>query len=339
MIIEPVPTLSRSRRHRIARLLGLVMPAGLLVLVIAGGLLGSPAGTPTGTPPADTASTPGASPARAVAPIAPAIGVPTVIADLGVRTVPQALAVRGQVTIDDVLAVSGSLSVAPAMCPGAEGAGLGPLCERRGTLVDPSAVTGTGPGAPSGPHLDVRMPAGVALPDTVTNPPAVAGTVAAGGAVPVVLVGRFETGGETCPTRLECNVDFLVDQVPWVDGTTSPATLVIDTGIDAVPAEWILVHQRDAEVAAVGRSGILLVTALLRPETVARVDPTAAAALHESPPPTGLVWYVRGLETDYDPTRYPLGQSTPRLSWALLDDVTGDVIARGLGALPAQSAR
>jgi hypothetical protein len=51
---------------------------------------------------------------------------------------------------------------------------------------------------------------------------------------------------------------------------------------------------------------------------------------------------VRGLDTGYDPTRYPLGRAIPRLSWVLLDDVTGEVLARGPadpGDPGAQSSR
>jgi hypothetical protein len=340
MIFEPVPTLPRSRRQRVTRMLGLVMPAALLGLVVAGGLLGSTAGTrsaapsvgqgstgPAAIPPAGTTPVPAAASVAGIETrgIGPASEAPTVVADLAVRTVSQALAIRGQLGPGDVVAVAGGLDVTPAACPGAGRAGLGPLCERRGTLVAPSWIAGGGTLAPSGPHLDVRVPAGVGVPPAIADPTAGAGA----GQVPVVVVGRFETGGETCPTRLECNVGFVVDRIMWIDGSEYPSQLVVDTGIDTTPADWILMHEVDAEVAAIGWSGTLLVTALLRPETVARVDPTAARALDAVPPPAGLVWYVRGIETAYDPTRYPLGQSPPRLAWALLDDVTGEVIARG----------
>ena len=97
----------------------------------------------------------------------------------------------------------------------------------------------------------------------------------------------------------------------------------------------MLHNQPIADVAAIGSSGTILVEALLRPETVASVDPAAGVALAARPSPAGLVWYVRGLDTRYDAIRYPLGQSPPRLTWIVLDDVTGAVIARR--AQPAAS--
>jgi hypothetical protein len=45
-----------------------------------------------------------------------------------------------------------------------------------------------------------------------------------------------------------------------------------------------------------------------------------------------VVWYVRGLERGYDPTAYPLGAGPPRVVWAVVDDLTGGVVARGTEA-------
>jgi hypothetical protein len=347
MIVEPVPTRPRSPLRRAAGWLGMALPPVLLVGVVAVGILGRPAEDE----PAGGAATPGApaslpSPAAMPEPVTsadPGLGAvdggpawPTVAADLAVRSVTDALEIRSRAVADRVLAVAGYLGVLtpPAGCPAETADGLGPWCERRGMLVEqPWVTSGGGVFAPLGVHLHPRFPVAVRVPD------AIAGTTreAGGGPVPVVLVGRFEPDGELCrEIGPQCEARFLVDQVAWVDGAAFPSRPVFDEGVDGSPTEWMLLHQLDAEGAAIGWSGTVLVSALLRPETLEQVDPAAAAVLATRRAPAGLVWYVRALETDYDPTRYPLGQSPPRLRWIVLDDTTGEVIARGGAAQRAE---
>ncbi|MEW6223035.1 MAG: hypothetical protein AB1627_00250 [Chloroflexota bacterium] len=344
MIVEPVPTRPRSPLRRAAGWLGVALPPVLLVGVVAAGVLGRPAEDRAAT----GAATPDASgePAAAVTPAAPVTAGPaaptgpgpvaadggpawpTVAADLAVRSVSNALDIRGRAAPDRMLAVAGYLGVLtpPDGCPAETAGGLGPWCERRGMLVEqPWVTSGGGVFAPIGIHLHPRFPVGVRVPDAIASTTREAG----GGPVPVVLVGRFEPDSEFCQgLGPSCEARFLVDQVAWVDGAAFPSRAVFDQGIDGLPTEWMLLHQLDAEVAAIGWSGTVLVSALLRPETLEQVDPSAADAL-ATRPPAGLVWYVRGLETGYDPTRYPLGQAPPRLRWIVLDDTTGEVIARG----------
>ena len=343
MIVEPVPTRPRSPLRRAAGWLGVALPPVLLVGVVAAGVLGRPAedrtatgaatpGVATREPAAAVTSEPSATTGPGPGAVAGGPAWPTVAADLAVRSVSKALEIRGRAAPDRMLAVAGYLGVLtpPDGCPEETADGLGPWCERRGMLVEqPWVTSGGGVFAPIGVHLHPRFPIGVRVPV------AIAGTTreAGGGPVPVVLVGRFEPDSEFCQgLGPSCEARFLVDQVAWVDGAAFPSRAVFDQGIDGLPTEWMLLHQLDAEVAAIGWSGTVLVSALLRPETLERVDPAAAEALAPRPP-AGLVWYVRGLETGYDPTRYPLGQSPPRLRWIVLDDTTGEVIARGGGVL------
>ena len=51
--------------------------------------------------------------------------------------------------------------------------------------------------------------------------------------------------------------------------------------------------------------------------------------LRSAPEPETLVWYVRGLETGYDPARHLRGSAPPRYSWVVLDYETGATLARG----------
>jgi hypothetical protein len=326
-------------------------PVVLLVAVVGGGLVGQAGDDrPAPSPPAASARvaeapSPNATttiPTPGVAGIDGNPGVddgvpayPRVVANLRVLTVPEALDLRSAAIPDRPVAIAGYLGIpTPATdCPGSAG-GLGPLCGRRGILAEQPWVTrGAGIFASLGVHLHPDFPVGVLLPDAVER-----STRAVGGdPVPVVLVGRFQPDGRACrAVGPPCEARFLVDRVMWADGEALAAGVVVDTGVDTLPTEWTLVHADDARVAAVGWTGTPLVTALVRPATIALVDRPAWLALREAPPTAGLVWYVRGLDIGYDPTRYPLGQSPPRLSWAIVDDVSGEVIVRGtLGQSPA----
>jgi len=340
MIIEPTPTNPRSRIGRAARMLGLALPVLLLAAVVGGGVLGRSAAPASPEPsPAQTAAA-AAAPDRSATPEIEAVdgggerALPEVIGNLAVRTVTEALAIRDDSGPDLVVAVAGHLGMLrPAEgCTDPVAGPLGPLCERQGVLTEePWVTTGGGAFSTLGVHLHPRFPVGVRVPDEAGR-----STTQAGGPPLVVVLGRFEAGGDDCqPAGFRCGRTFVADRVAWVDGAPTSSQLVIDAGINRTPGEWMLRHQGLAEVAAIGWSGTILVAALLHPRTVELVDPVAARALAAAPPPEGLVWYVRGLETGYDPIRYPLGQARPRLSWAILDDITGAVVARSSVAQPS----
>ena len=109
---------------------------------------------------------------------------------------------------------------------------------------------------------------------------------------------------------------------------------MFDAGLEVPLASVAYRRYDEAKTLAVGWSGTILVAAVVRPRTVAEIDPAAASAMAAAPKPRELVWYVRALETGYDPTRYPLGHAPPRLSWAVLDETTGATLARGPAADP-----
>ena len=109
---------------------------------------------------------------------------------------------------------------------------------------------------------------------------------------------------------------------------------MFDAGLEVPLASVAYRRLDEARTLATGWSGTVLVAAIVRPRTVAEIDPAAAAAMAAGPRPKELVWYVRALETGYDPTRYPLGYAPPRLSWAVIDETTGATLARGPAADP-----
>jgi hypothetical protein len=175
----------------------------------------------------------------------------------------------------------------------------------------------------------VRIPPGVRLPpafeDADPDDP-----------MAVVIVGRAEDPGASCTTRTRgCGERLVADLVSWADGAPFDPGPVFDAGLEVPLASVAYRRYDEARTLAVGWSGTILVAAVVRPRTVAEIDPTAAAAMAAGPTPRELVWYVRALETGYHPTRYPLGYAPPRLSWAVLDETTGATLARGPAADPS----
>jgi hypothetical protein len=329
MIVQPTPTNPRSPFRRALRVIGLTVPPLLLVIVVGAGLAGpkpEPA-VPDASQLAVAPSLPAPiapSPQRAEAPL-PVF--PTVAADLEVYSVTAAKPRLGAAT-GRPIAVAGYLSdvSGPAECTAAEGDTrrlLSPLCERDARLIvaDRDAKDARA-------HLHVRVPPGVRLPpafeDTDPEDP-----------MPVVIVGRSEDPGARCTTSTRgCGERLVADLVSWADGAPFEPGPVFDAGLEVPLASVAYRRLDEARTLATGWSGTVLVAAIVRPRTVAEIDPAAAAAMAAGPRARELVWYVRALETGYDPTRYPLGYAPPRLSWAVIDETTGATLARGPAADP-----
>ena len=335
MIVEPVPTNPRGPLRLALRVAGIGLPVVLLAGVVALGSLGPRTGedpvpanrSPAMSEPAAPASPAGRLPGTAVpTPLAEAF--PAVIADLAVIGVPEARAAV-QAGPERPLAVAGYLvAIRPtgtcAMIGGPRGE-PGPLCERTAVLASDRPAPGEAWATSPGSKLRVRLAAGVRLPTSAV--PDEDGT-----APGVVIVGRARAARAACDSIPACDATFTADRVGWVAGRDVDLAVVTDSGIDATPPSRLLRNRGKAELLATGRSGTILVSALVRPATVGAIDPVAARAMRDTPVPGGLVWYVRGLETAYDPMRYPLGYAPPRLSWVVMDDTTGAVVASGRGA-------
>ncbi len=329
MIVQPASTNPRGPVRRALRIVGLTVPPLLLVIVVGAGLAG-----PKPEPATPEASLLAVAPSLSVPPTSsprlpddPLPAFPAVAADLEVLAVPAAMPrLTGATGLP--IAVAGYLSdvSGPVECAAADGDTrrlLSPLCERTARLVvaDRDAAD---PGA----HLHVRIPPGVRLPsafeDADPDDP-----------MPVVIVGRSEDPGAPCTTSARgCGERLVADLVSWADGAPFAPGPVFDAGLEVPLASVAYRRLDEAKTLATGWSGTILVAAIVRPRTVAEIDPAAAAAMAAGPRPTELVWYVRALETGYDPTRYPLGYAPPRLSWAILDETTGVTLARGPAADP-----
>jgi hypothetical protein len=326
MIVQGGSTNPGDPVRRGLRALGLLTPLVLLIAVVGAGLLG-PRPEPPAPLPSLRAEAAEATPAaRTPVPAllaGPGPGFPTVVASLGVRTIPEAQA-------DLVATPGGPIAVAGILVDLSAGEGcaaakddtrgaLSPLCARRARLVP-------GPGAArGGPHLHVLVPPGVRLPpafeDTVPDVP-----------MPVVLVGRGPVAPCT-PDARGCGETLTADLVAWADGRPFEPGPVFDAGLQVPPPGIAYRRLAAAESLATGRSGSVLVAAVVRPATVADIDPDAATAMAAArPAPGGLVWYVRSLETVYGPTTYPPGDYPARMRWVVLDETTGTPIAAGLVA-------
>ena len=323
MIVEPAPAAPRGRRHRVAWVVGIVLPVILLVSAVTAGLAGPREDLPAPTTPAiaQAAASPG-SPSGVPGPTREPVLFPTVAADLAVLSIPDAAA-RINLVTPGPFAVAGYLSEVGAYPPCAAAKGdtrgdLGPLCVRHARL---EALPD---GGDAGSHMDLTIAAGTRMPATFER------LGGAGRPVPVVLVGRYGPRLAPChPTIYECNGSLLVERVTWSDGEPFDPGPVFDAGLEVPPYDMAYRNLDSAETLAIGGSGTILMAALVRPSTVPVIDSAAARTLTVAKPPGTLVWYVRGLETGYD-VKDPLhGSAPPRYSWVVLDYDSGATLARG----------
>ena len=210
MIVEPAPAAPRGRRHRVAWVLGIVLPVVLLVSAVTAGLAGPKEVTPEAT--ARAVAQAEASPASTIAEpdfaFAPVV-FPTVAADLAVLSIPDAQA-RIDLVTPGPFAVAGYLTeVGPYPPCGVSGGDtrgdLGPLCVRHARLE------GLPDGGDAGPHMDLTIAAGARMPAAFER------LGGEGRPIPVVLVGRYGPRLEPChPTIYECNGSLLVERVTWI---------------------------------------------------------------------------------------------------------------------------
>ncbi|HYO42350.1 MAG TPA: hypothetical protein VES19_04060 [Candidatus Limnocylindrales bacterium] len=327
MIVQTGSTNPRGPLRRGLRALGLLTPLVLLGVIVGAGLLG-----PKPEPPAPLPSLAAEAPSTAPdgeaqpddeTPPNPLPAFPAVAADLEVLSVPAAQPRLAEAN-GRPLAVAGLLgSIGTAeTCDAAAGDTrrlLSPLCDRSARLL----VAGPA-GADPGAHIHVRIPAGVRLPSAFERPPGPE-------SMAVVIVGRSEPPGSSCGTsRRGCGERMTADRVMWADGAPFDPGAVFDAGLEVPPAAIAYRRLPDALALAAGWTGTVLVAAAVRPATVAAIDPVAADAMAARPRPEGLVWYVRGLETAHGPRPRPLGEAPPRLSWVVLDETTGETLARGV---------
>jgi hypothetical protein len=335
MIVQPASTNPRGPVRRGLRVLGLAVPVALLVAVIAAGL----AGPKVEPPPGGRSPSPEASvetAAREPRPVPSGIRLmppsvfPAVVADLAVWSVPDAQPELAAAT-GRPLAIAGWLTriATDPDCSTGEGDTrqlLSPLCERTARLVVADPDT-TGAFA----HLHVRVPPGVRLPPPFEWPGAQHADP-----VPVVLVGRAAVPDDDCVGSTRgCRETFIADRVAWAAGEPFDPGTIFDAGLE-VPLAKVAYRRRDlAESLAAGASGTVLVSAAVRPRTVSAIDPEAAAALANAPEPEGLVWYVRALQTNYAPGRFPPGDHPARLIWVLVDEMTGAPLATGISGQSA----
>ena len=338
MIIEPVPTNPRSPVRHGLQLAGVVLPIVLLVGVVALGSLGPKAMPPTAEDatrvPEASAAADGASPGPAFETVA--VAFPEQVGGVPVRTVAAILEAHRSDRLTGFVAVAGFLTVQdlPAECADRYLGPFGAFCERRAVLADSpnrpfSSSYGSGSGFGGiGAHFHPTVPFGVRLPPQLVYPSATGGTPSPAA---VTVLGRFTAEDpDACAGVRHCDEAFVIERVAWVDGEYHQRTTTVDPALDV---DWTDPSWRERRAAARGALGFdrtLLMTAYLRPVTLERIDPAAAvavvAAAGETP---GAVWYVRGLERDPHSARYPSGAAPARVVWAVYDEASGTVIARG----------
>ena len=337
MIVEPVPTGSRSRRRRALGLVAILVPIALFAAVVGVGVLGR-ASTPDkpvarneqpppdeAAGPSDAAAATSAPPEATPPPRRPPF--PISIDGLAVKSIPKLLATLTDTRPGEVIAVAGYLGVTDPPTDCGDGVDpLGPLCERMALFAEtPWTLRGSEGFTGLGPHLHPRVPVGIHLPFAIADT-----TTAAGGSpFSAVIIGRLAAipRGNCGPVLADCEIAFDLDAVAWVSGSPYGVQPVIGPQIDAIARDWVLANRQAAEALAVGPSGIVVSTALVRPVTLVTLDPKAARIVRRHPPP-GLVWYIRGV------SRSLYRGATETLGWAVIDDVTLKVLARGVAPGP-----
>jgi hypothetical protein len=299
VIIEPVPLGPPSAPRRRLRALALVVPLVLLGGVVAAGTLG-PRPAPSASPPAvavasadATSPDPAPSTTTTTAPPSPGAlpaGVPARIAGLDVLTVGEALELRAAGLLHGVTAIGGHLGVREQpVCSGT-------FCDRTGILAESPFTAATEFGE-IGPHLHPQLPTGVALPSSADI--AEAEPARAGAAAPAaVVIARFddERARRCLPAGRHCGQELVVERVAWVDGESYPAILAIDPAVTPVRSSHQLRSAARAAERGLGIGATPLMTVLVRPGTIAYIDPLMAPFLPDLGP--GPVWYVRGLRQE-----------------------------------------
>lgn len=330
MIIEPVPLGPPSALRRRLRALALVVPLVLLGGVVAAGTLGpqpAPSASPKGVAvaSADTATADAATPTTPAPPSPGALpaGVPDRIAGLDVLTVAEAIEQRAAGDLAGVVAIAGHLGVRelPESCDGT-------FCARAGILAARPFTAATG-FADLGVHLHPQLPAGVVLPAAANLAAGSAGGAEAGGAdAPAAIVAaRFDDPrARPCiPAGRHCGEELVVERVVWIDGDSYPRMLAVGPTAEPQPPARRLRSAGRAAERGLGAGATPLLTVLVRPGTIAYIDPAMAPILPDLD--ADAVWYARGLVLGE-------GQDEHRIAWVVAE-ADGTLIASGrLPVLP-----
>jgi len=253
---------------------------------------------------------------------APGVAVfPSTMAGLAVHGLVWTVTARNRGLARGVVAVAGylGLDTIPDDCRDARLGVFGPFCTRVAVLGQEPwfGVTDNRPDAP-GFHLHPQFPVGVRMP----SQSAFVAISPSTRTPPVVLLGRFgDDRAELCvPGGRHCGQEFVVERVAWVDGIEYPTTATVDPLAD--DAGLTLADlRRDATIASatMPASSYPLLEVLVRPATIALIDPAIAAAT-DALAPDAAVWLVRGLHERGDPTQ---------IDWRVVARDGGSVIASG----------
>jgi hypothetical protein len=335
MELQTVPVGGRSRAARLRTWAAILLPVVVLTGVVGGGVLGRSdadrAGAadreasidgPTATPDATPRATPAAASPWApvsVIPLAPAppsgVVLPTEILGLAVHDVRDARGGPRRARPEELVAVAGWLTVAPA----------DPRCEATWYLVcRQTGFISTDRGL-GGPSLSIETQRGVPLIGLTRQSPS-PGTWS----VPsqAIVIGRFTSPlFRECGLQIpECEPVLTVERLAWIRRTERERPLAFGPGSvgSTWPAERAEAAGRDAlSDATAGRLGDTLLLARFDHATLALIDPLAADAAAASGPADPL-WYLRTIVWRDTPRG-----SEPGVGWAVLDDTTRGLLGSG----------
>lgn len=334
MIVQPTPARTPGRRPPLRAVAVILL--GVLVAVVAVGVLGEDIPAPTVEPvareDADQAVTDVSQPSITPDPVDP--GFPDEVLGLPVRDVVAVVDERRDASLSGLVAVAGYLALAgrPTEClpvtsgPRVTTAGRArPFCRRDAVIAStPEGASGDPEFDPSawveamahGPHLHAQVAPGTSLPYAVEPP--------FGNdrreAVPAVVLASFDDARARaigCEMVPYCFETLLIEQVLWADGRWQERRRAVEPSLEDPPRlsgrERLLITS-----LTLPGSGPVLAEAVLPSELLASVDPVAAGQAEATDRP---VWYLRLL------TRTPTGADG--VAWLVLEDVSGRILARG----------
>ena len=340
MPLKPVPTRPAGRRTPAATLGALAPVAALGAVVLlawAGALADAPAARESPRPShssgpivATSSDEPRATDGRAP--------LPTVAFGLTVFDVEGTLErLRSGEIGSGLVAVAGFLTVDPRDRD-CSAAGIGP---RAGAFCLRSAIL-TGFAEPilevnwdengssairlgtSRPHLHPQILPGTAIPEELVATPDP--RVRELAPVRAVVIGRFgDPRAHPChPGRRHCGEEFVLERLAWAGGRWMTAPLVRDPSVPTTETAGGVDIPRLIAAREADRSEAIMSRALVSVPLLRVVHPDAVATL--AGPVAGPVWYVRSI------TRIGGVAREAPVTWVIVDNATGDVLAASPGS-------
>ena len=307
--------------------LSVLAPAIVLVAVVAFAWPGPSDDGQRAALPAPPAATASASPPSASFPAPSADGIGTAAASLPayvfglpVRAIGSLRLSRAEGEVGHgLIAVAGYLTADSALpaCSGRGDAASVARCTRFAVLsAEPEYRRDVAPS-----HIHLQILPGTDVP--VDVPPSGHERSPDRDPVQIILIGRYgaERAIPCAPGGRRCNQEFVLERIAWANGSFVSRTVVRDPALapgdlvdDGLVERFIALREAD-------RTEIILSQAVVGLRLLQAIDPVAAAVLPLDA--EGPFWYQRSM------ARPGVGDGERLVSWVVIDDATGFILAVG----------